>query len=91
MDLNAQWRDALLAEAVRAETDDAAKAVITRQVAARQHVLGARPVEQTQQREGAQRLPVPAPKLPTGNNDQPVPLTEDASLSGDSLLVGMLR
>lgn len=90
VDLAGDWRAAVLGEAVRAESDAAALALVNRQVAARAHLLGRRQTESA--RPTVPAPPARGPRLPAGNNDGPDPLTESADphfLSNG--LVGLLR
>lgn len=80
VDLNAAFRESLLNAALAADSDDAARASVARQVARQQHLLGTRPAS-----EQANPPPAPArsggPSLPVNDMDA-VPALESLDTTG---------
>lgn len=79
IDLNAKWRESLLAQVLAAESDEAANTLLSQQIAVRAHELAGQQTESPlpvvqPPRVGASK----GPSLPAGDNDLP-PLTESAN------------
>lgn len=92
IDLNAKFREGLVAAAVAADSDEAATALLTQQIAIRKHELAGQQTEGVPNVRPA-RPPVQAPNLPIGDNGATPPLEFNqesaASLTGNPYILRM--
>lgn len=90
VDLNASFRAGLLDHALRAESEEAAKALVDKGIALRRHELaGHQPAATAPERQTAATRPgIPAPSLPVADHGREAPMTAqpDPTLANVAIL-----